>query len=362
MTRKTVIRFDDDSLPMNKMQIILNNNSNLKALDSKSKIYSFEFDDNAFLHASLLLGQNPQRFGYDLSYYLHFLPSIFKNIKSDYIVLDFGSADFKRRASEDLGVGIAALFMVKSFKIRWEKIFQIPANKKLSRYTPDFEATASNGKQYIFEAKGRTSPHKMEETITKAVSQIKAYQRQNEGKFAIVSYFPTSKKLFPSFTFVVDPSQPENIFELDEEDKLLLHYRHALEFSALLETMSVLTRFLSQKIKSRMSKKEGRLPFPKDEFHLDKLRDTLVHSLMREAEGLEKLKFDNFIFIGKRQRIEVGEIKIELFRGIEREIINRIIRFDKNIEYLEDRIIDEEDKKISIFSDGTILYIHILHS
>lgn len=136
MLRNTILQFDIYSIKKSDLNSFINN-CNLKKIDSRR--YWFEFNDTEFYHATLLLGKNPNRFGYDLQHYLNGIRySIRKLSPTKHLVIDIGTPDFKRRASEDFGVGLASLIMVKSFNIKWDQISQIIKTRRSTK--PDFIA------------------------------------------------------------------------------------------------------------------------------------------------------------------------------------------------------------------------------
>jgi len=314
MIRKVVVRVDQSA--QRYVSKILSNNNSLNIIDSNNNVYMFEFDDVEFAHATLLLGKDSQRFGYNLDYYLTCVLKILGHIERDYIVLDFGPDDFKRRASEDLGVGLASLFMVKSFNVRWETIYQIPTNRKLSKLTPDFEAS-QNGERYIFECKGTTQPNKIEDFLTKALDQVKGYYEPADGKLAIVSYFPKSTRTLPSFMFVADPPQRTDTGWLEKFDKILLHYIRALEYANLSNTSRAIREYLAYKVKVKEKEKaEGYISW-REESRLKELESMILKVFEREIQTLEKVDFENLSFIGRWHEIRMRDLSIRVFRGIE---------------------------------------------
>ena len=227
--RKMMVRLDKNTIPSALLNEIENQNPNLNNL--VNDIYEFEFNENEFLHASLILSNNQTNFGYNIGYYLQSAYYILQGLTpppDQYIILDIGSTDFKKRAAEDFGVGISSLFMHKSFGINWQNISQIPANQKFSKFRPDFVAIEGDRK-FIFEAKGTTQAHKISEFMGKAVQQAKSYTGSAVSKLAFVSYFPNSRKIFPSFTFISDPTIQEDFHELDRWFITMAHYVKVLK-------------------------------------------------------------------------------------------------------------------------------------
>jgi len=144
------------SVPEGLRNQVTQNNSSLNSLDDE--LYSFEFDPVVFTHAWQLLGNSPTRYGNDLSPYLVSTHDFFSHRdRNGLLALTFGTPDFKRRISEDLGASIASLFMVNSFGLKWNTIAQIPENHNLSKTRPDFEGFNETGERYLYEAKGRSN-------------------------------------------------------------------------------------------------------------------------------------------------------------------------------------------------------------
>jgi hypothetical protein len=160
------------------------------------------------------------------------------------------TSDARRRLSEDLGVALAALFMVQGFDVLWGTIAQIPANARLSKKRPDFEAFDSAGVRFLFEAKGTTGLGNVEKALHKALSQVKAYPEQAARKLAIVSYFAADERLFPSYTLVVDPpALPDTVAPTDDVARLL-HGQKLFEFAGLPQTADAYLRTLSKHLRA----------------------------------------------------------------------------------------------------------------
>lgn len=79
-------------------------------------IFSASIDPVEFTHASLLLAQHSEEQPRNIYYYLSTLKDYFTvNSKSAYLDFKGAPTDRKRKLSEDMGVGLAALFMVKCY-------------------------------------------------------------------------------------------------------------------------------------------------------------------------------------------------------------------------------------------------------
>ena len=99
-----------------------------------------KFDPLLFTHVYSLLGRNPARAGYGLSYYLATVNGFFDRNEGVHQLRLIGLAtDVRKRLSEDLAVAVSALFMNGCFGVDWRSIVHIPVNNSSSRKRPDFE-------------------------------------------------------------------------------------------------------------------------------------------------------------------------------------------------------------------------------
>src|SRR5438876_6068448 len=191
-----------------------------------------------FTHAYLLLGEHPQPFVSDLTLYLSTVRAFFE--RADAVgginVPTGANSDSRRRLSEDLGVALAAFFMVEAFRLSWELISQIPQNSKLSKKRPDFQGYTATHQRYLFEAKGTTKLPTVEKTMSKALSQVKGYPESAEAKIAILSYLSADERFFPSTSFVVDPPALPEELKPDAETSRLLHFEKVLQYAGLPQT------------------------------------------------------------------------------------------------------------------------------
>ncbi|MEH2048939.1 hypothetical protein [Nostoc sp.] len=352
---RTFVYFDASTIDFDVMQQIHSTNSQLQQVEQN--ICVFEFDAIIFAHVLMLLGQNGNRFGYDLSLYLSTVVYFFNKSTTainGLIVVDQGSTEFKKRISEDLGVAISSLFMAKSFQIRWETITQIPQNKKLSKKTPDFLGFNPNDERFIYESKGTTQPQNIESAMTKALEQSKGYPEAATGKFAIVSYFPTGGKSMPPFTFIADPPISD-IFIPQKENSILLHYTYVLSFVGLDNTLRAYEELLVNKFKlDRQDEQEGAL-FRFSNIGLQRFLDPVTQTFERERLTKDTLTWEDRTYMGRY--LDVPDGRSRIFTGVHVETIEQILRLDTNIQEFTDIRVRENGEEISILSDGTIFKI-----
>lgn len=349
---KIYVKLDKGSIPASLRAVIKSANTNLSHSDDD--IYLYTFNPLEFTHAWLLLGSYPSRYGSDLSPYLANTKDFFKRAPaSPFLNLDFGSEDFKRKLSEDLGASLASLLMVESFHIEWQTIAQIPKNRTLSKNTPDFEGFTFEGDRYIYEAKGRTNPKSVIPAIEKANSQVKAYPEPAVRKLAIVSYFASDNRAFPSYAFILDPPMPD-IIPPDKEHSILLHYIKVFDFIGFTQTKKTFTDFLRAKFTLESSEAESpsKAKWEKKIFSTKQKFDTSYSS---ERENVERITYNEQSFIGRRLEAFVENEIYTFFCGINEALLNNFCR-DMSVKELPKNTLDFGDEiKTSIFSDGTIL-------
>lgn len=353
---RTFVSFDASTIESDLMQEIYSINTNLQSIEQN--ICVFEFDSVIFAHALMLLGQNRNRFGYDLSLYLNTVIYFFNNSTTavnGLIVIDKGSSDFKKRISEDLGVAISSLFMVQSLQLKWETITQIPQNRKLSKKTPDFLGFNSDSERFIYESKGTTQPQTVESVMSKALEQSKGYPEIATRKFAIVSYFPTGGKSMPPFTFIADPPIYD-IFIPERDNSTLLHYTYVLNFVGLENTLQAYETMLVEKFKlDRQDEQERSLfPLPRN-LGLQRFQSQTRQAFDQERLTREVFEWENRTYIGRYLDIP-GAIN-RPFVGVHLETIDQILRLDTNLAEFVDARFRSNGEEISIFSDGTIFKV-----
>jgi hypothetical protein len=313
-------------------------------------------DPAVFTHAYLLLAEHPERFD-DISYYLSTIRTFFErsDATGGIVIPPGANPDIKRRLGEDLGVGLAACFMVNMFGVMWETICQIPQNTKLSAKRPDFEGFASVSERFLFEAKGTTALRSVETFLTKALAQVKGYPEYAAAKIAIVSYLSADERFFPSTSFVVDPPELPQGIEPDYETARLLHFEKVLQFVGLsglaknyLEDLSsTLAREHREKARETISWYRREPP--------TRLRVLLANAINERLVSLSDAptEFANRDIIG-RSLID-RESRFELFLGADRRALEAGVKFVEPSEKLPTRTQATDTEWISQFSDGTLL-------
>lgn len=361
MLRKAMICMDNETISpkiQQNIQDALDNNRDIfdndwRLWELDQKVYIFEFDETEFVHAFKLLGKNHTKSAYNIRYYLNNVRFWLSEMPYDpYLVIDSGDREVKKNASEDLGVGLSSLLMVKSFGVEWPTISPIPQNRKLSRFTPDYVAFSGDEK-YVFECKGTTQPHRISKIMGKALEQAKSYRGSAITKLAFVSYFPNNTKIFPTFVFVADPPLTNDLPIVDRWHALMFHYKKVLEFSNFEDTLSVFMDLLKEEVRMKISNEKESKKF-------EQLKIDLVEIFEKEIENLDKNEFYEKEFRGRLLDTQISNKPVRIFSGVAKNIIKRIMNLETDFEFLENNLIDGETRKVSIFSDGTILDIQIM--
>lgn len=316
-----------------------------------------------FTHAYILLGNNPQRFGEDLILYLSTVKTFFeRNDASGGIKISpNANTDSRRRLSEDLGVALAAYFMVTVFGIEWELISQIPQNSKLSKKRPDFQGYTNSRQRHLFEAKGTTKLPKIESSLSAAMSQVKVYPEQAQSKIAIVSYLSADERFFPSTSFVVDPvALPEEV-KPDPVTSGQLHFEKVLQYSGLKQTAKNYISTLAYKLREQHRTEQGAARSVAREVRLEKFQDELRNEFDTEStpRASEVYRYRDSEFVG--QYIRNPNSKLEIFLGARRQVLETGIIFKPFVKTERDLIVTG-GAITSIFPDGTILSIVGLES
>lgn len=309
-------------------------------------LFVFLFSPVEFTHAQKLLSMHPETYGKDLSIYLSNVITHFdRTDETREITLSFGDTDFKRKMSEDMGVGLAAIFMNKAFGVEWKSMIQVPVNKRLQSKRPDFQGFNSAQELFLFEAKGTTSPLNVEKQISKGKEQIKAYSTQAAGKYVIASYFSGDVSTFPSTTFVIDP--PANGTPITNPEKVIaLHYVRVLTFMGLNEQAAAYRKLLVLSNKSGSYGYNLRLDVARSDFiktweHQPELSE-MTHGAKKYA-----IKTEEVIADGKTFRIDFG-LNIEIIKDLKQGSINQ--------DYIR-KLESEVSKDVSVFDDGTIFRV-----
>lgn len=312
-----------------------------------------------FTHAYLLLGEQPQRFVSDLTLYLSTVRTFFE--RADAVgginVPAGANSDSRRRLSEDLGVALAAFFMVEVFGLSWESISQIPQNSKLSKKRPDFQGYAAANQRYLFEAKGTTKLQTVEKTMSKALTQVKGYPETAEAKIAIVSYLSADERFFPSTSFVVDPpALPEEV-KPDAETSRLLHFEKVLQFAGLPQTAKDYVSTLSHRLREKHRIDEGASPSVARTRRIEGLEEELRGEFAEEVQpnNLETHRFRDFEFLGRSS--ESANSRLKVFFGAQRQALEAGIRFDPVSQSSRPELMVSDTEVSSVFPDGTLLQV-----
>jgi hypothetical protein len=355
---KVYFRFDNGSVDASLRHQITAANSSLTPLDGE--LYAFQFNPVVFTHAWQLLGKSSTRFGNDLSPYLACTHDFFtRSVQTrDILSLQFGTADFKKRISEDLGVSIASLFMVQSFGIQWHTIAQIPENRNLSKSRPDFEGFTTTGDRYLYEAKGRSVVGNVIPAIEKAVSQVKEYPESALHKLALVTYLSSDERAFASHTFLLDPQMPDAVLpslEVAEQ----LHFLNVLDFGGLFESRKAYLVLLKAWLAHDLAERSGTL----SRGHVNRVSKALtafIHAFEEDIRRREKLKYVNASFIIQSQEVASEHGKFRFTNGIHEEVANRIRSRGSSKLVGETSFRRDHNGGTSLFTDGTLLRIEIM--
>lgn len=318
--------------------------------------FLFNVDPTVFTHAYMLMGNHPSRFGYDLSLYLSTVNTFFnRNPLQETIRIPHASQDAKKRLSEDFGVALASVFMVKAVNLKWPTISQIPMNNKLAKKRPDFEGFNAADQRYLFEAKGTTNPSNVETALGNAIEQVKGYPEEAERKFAIVSFFSTDSRLFDSATFVVDPPMPD-IVPPDKETSMLLHYEKVLQFGGFsngaVEYLKLLEKYLKEQREVQKEwEKSGVARYAAAPQSLP-----LTGAIQYESERAIQRVYQGIPYRGQIVSEQIGNQKYEIYLGIAEDKLREIQAFYNGP---DDNYPEWHEGGTSAFSDGTVLEISV---
>ena len=310
-------------------------------------------DPAVFSHAYLLMGANPQRFLSDLTLYLSGVKAFFErsDTSGGIRIANGGNPDSHRRLSEDLGVGCASLFIVEAFDIPWISICQIPANLKLSKTRPDFQAFSKAGLSYIFEAKGTTKLKSIEAAMSKALGQVKHYPASAQAKLAIVTYLSVDERFFPSSSFVVDPPAGRGPIEMDDTLCRELHFEKALQFAGLDTTARTYVEALAYRVRQqqrdRFEPREAGYLRPPD------ARDFGLRNVLRgeqESRHLDVRTYEDGEYLGRAINDTSG---LKLFLGLRLDALHSGLGFEP-IETPTALSVSNR-RVVSTLGDGTLL-------
>lgn len=326
-------------------------------------------------HAVLLLGEHKARLGFGLWHYLQSASALFSQTDNGFVGLPDGSAEFKRRFAEDLGVALGSLLMVQTLNVKWETVAQIPTNKKsLKKHakTPDFVAFDHSGRKRVFECKGTTQPHDVDKHRLKAKQQLGDHQEANVSKFATVAYIPAASRLIPPFLFVSDPSVP--LPSMTEAVAAGIHYLKVCEFAGLESLAEPLDTGLAQRLAIEDLIRQGESLKWQIERDFRSQWQQINGVVEQIAQRNDLVEFQGQRFAGEwRDAAEKGN-KLRAFTGVSVEQLEKVCgelgtypkavaqfrapRFQEQSALFSEPGDQKEHQSVfSLFSDGTLLLV-----
>lgn len=322
-------------------------------------VFVFEFCPLEFTHAQNLLSQHPETYGQDLSFYLPNVATHFNQTEQNReISLGFGGDDFKRRMAEDMGVGMAALFMHKAFGVSWKTILQIPSNNKLVAKRPDFQGNNDRNEIFLFEAKGTTCPKNVAKQINQGLEQVKAFPKESRTKYVVASFFSGAVNTFPSTVFVVDPPGEGKIIE-DRNRAIALHYVHVLKFLGLDQQAKAWRELLSADLSI-----DGNASSQSRERKYWNAKQAYERAWGGEL-GFEPMEIEDETYLTLSENVETRGGVFQVTRGIENGIFERL----KSGDFLGPQGSDDErglrprgmppslEGDFSLFDDGSLFKV-----
>lgn len=368
MAIKLFLRLDRGSLSSDDITLFASA-STVTNVDMEEDCFQIGVDSATLDHASLLLGHNNSRFGFDLWHYLHSAKGFIDHISEGFLAMPDSTPDFKRRFSEDLGVAIGSLLLVEALGVKWQTIAHIPTNKSLEKHakTPDFVGFDESGAKRVFECKGTTAPQDVDKHRQKAKEQLGAYEEAGVTKLATVLYIPASPKLIPPFMFVSDP-----VIELPlirEAIATGIHYLKAFQFSQLDELIQPLRQSLAQRYKIEESANTADGIRWADDRKLRDLNNRFVGLAQKLEEEQDRLHtFNGESYIGTWRNTEYKQRKIRIFTGLGLSQLNRFTKAIATTERQATFSLEpwrpttlESNETVplrhSVFSDGTLFLV-----
>ena len=314
-------------------------------------------DPTIFTQAYLLLGAQPQRFGNDLTLYLATVRTFFERVDAvgGITVPAIGDQDFRRRLSEDLGVGLAAYFMVQMFGLTWDSISQIPQNANISKKRPDFQGYTAANLRFLFETKGTTKMSGVEDALSNALDQVKRYPEPANAKVAVVSYLSADERFFPSTSFVVDPPALPDEVKPDAETSRLLHFEKVLQYAGLPLSAKVYVSTLSRKLREQHRTDQGFRTTARGTAKIEQDLVDLKEQFEAELTPRPGIIANEIGFAG--QIFESAEIGLKLFFGVALPALTAGIEFREQDQKLPTQVTVTENEVTSTFSDGTLLRV-----
>jgi hypothetical protein len=300
----------------------------------------YTFDRLDFFHAVLELRTNPV--DHDIYHYLFGLLGFFDRlVPSPNLCLPNREADFKKRASEDFGVGLANLLIVRSFNLPWNAVTQVLALTSMKR-RPDFIASAGD-MTIVFETKGTTLSSKLVTNLRRGKEQLQAYRDPNALRICFSSYIPCQGDMVAPHVVCADPafdmSETIRIAERLKDQYVLMRL---LDFSNLQQTSQQVRTALVRALRRRVEP----LPttFDRRTYH-------------QETETSVSVESDGEIFICRKLAFNDMPGLI-LFLGASQGVTESLMQREEPHWPKDGVAVDSERRTItSRFSDGSILQL-----
>lgn len=249
------------------------------------------------------------------------------------------SSDTKRRASEAFGEGVAGLFMSKILNVSWTTMERVP---QVSGGGPDFRGKSA-GDNFVWEAKGTTSPRTHERQMNRGRRQKAEYVASDVTKLVIGSCFREETGDTESFLEVVDPPlpfDPDLAFSQEADRRYELHHaERALRFAFGKKTPP----------KSAFNYRYGRAKTQPSRIDLEDYAGITL-DLGFQARRLHRA-------------VDVRVQAIQVFHGIHRELLSTMRPNETPMEspYVDwkgtNRLEIGRGYATSVFDDGTVLQV-----
>jgi hypothetical protein len=355
MTYKLQVAIDTnrDKTPQKIIDQIFANRQYLKKIDD---FHFFEFNLIDFQHAIEILSDFTPSEANLKPYIKHAKADLEELSSLSEYFRKFDHEDLKRNTMENIGVGIASLFMNTSFKIDWRDMSHIPKEhfpKGKREKKADFIGYSAD-LRYYFEAKGSTSANYVKKGMEKAKAQLENIQYTAETKIALVIYIPCDHLDFPPTLFVSDPSIETGI-DLDINMVRMLHYQKILRYSGFSTTLLAYSKLVREIIKNKQTTSDRKARVF-SEMPVEKNLSRVHSAFEKESATMERRKINNLEFLGKSDQYRTDDGIYTFFRGVDYNIIKKAVVLEYGIKQLHDDVILDEGKA-SIFSDGTVLAI-----
>lgn len=350
---KSLLRFDAKSITPTVISQLTAANTAIRLVDDD--VYLYEYDAAVLSHALLLLGQNPVRFGYDISHYLTSAALFYsRRSTAQRVSIDFGPSDFKKRMAEDVAIAQASIFMTSSYGVLWETIAQIPENRKLSKMRPDFEGFSANGDRSLFEVKGTTVTKNVEPAIVRGVDQVKRYPEAAVRKMVIASYFSCDSRSFPNFMFVIDPEMPDVVLP-DRDTAILLHQIKTLEFLKLDDARKHYGDYLRNEFAVLHAEKAGTTN-TRAKLASGRAKDAFIRSMAQAVQN--PTADDSGVVTLYRDKVKVDGEHYEIALGVVQSVLTPLSQLAVVDQFpKESRVTASDSATTSAFTDGTVFTI-----